>query len=96
MDERQDIDEVVYVTILLKSISNAPQLLKQKHKLDSSKTVYEVEKYLKKALGVQSVFLYIGSGFSPTPDQTLKELSDCFRTNAGELIINYGLQESYG
>ena len=89
-------ENVFYVTIFLRSIGSAPSLKTQRFKLDSNKTVYEVEKYLKKALGVQSIFLYIGSGFSPTADQSLKELNECFQSSSGELIISYGLQECYG
>ena len=90
------IEEIEEITIHLRSIGGAPTLKQQKFKLKSSNTIYDIEKYLKKALGVQSLFLYCGSAFSPTPDQKLKELFDCFKTSSNELILSYGLQESYG
>ena len=85
------------ITVFLRSLGGAPALKQSKFKLKSSNSIYDVEKHLKKALGVkQSLFLYCGSGFSPTPDQSIKELHDCFKTSSNELILSYGLQESYG
>ena len=87
------VDEI---TVFFRSISKAPALKKQRFLIDSSKTMYEIEKYLRRAIGGQKeVFLHI-NGFCPTPDQTLKELHDCFKTSSGELVISYGLQECWG
>ena len=54
------------VLIFLRAIS-APTLKRQKFKLDGTKSLIEVERFLKKSLSLQdkSVFLYCGSGFSP-------------------------------
>jgi len=93
-------NKAAQVKLFLRSVGSAPALPQQKFKLDGSKTLLEVEKYLMKKLGLQSsdsksLFLYCGSGFSPTPDQVLQDLFDSFQTG-GELIIIYGLQEAWG
>lgn len=90
--------ETTKVLIFLRSVGEASGLKKTRYKLDGSKAVVEVEKFLKKTLGIphdQSIFLYCGSGFSPTPDQNLQDLFDNFQTG-GELIVNYGVQEAWG
>ena len=43
----------------------------------------------------QALFLYCGSGFSPTPDQNLQDLFDSCQVG-GELVVNYGVQEAWG
>jgi len=98
-DKNADIpidDETETVVVFLRSLGGAPALKQQKFKLKSCTNIFDIEKYLKKALSVSSLFLYCGSGFSPSPDQSLKELYDCFKTSSNELILSYGLQESYG
>lgn len=69
---------------------------KNKFKLNGEKQLIEVERFLKKSLGQdKSVYLYCGSGFSPTSDQLLQDLYDSFQVG-GELTINYGIQEAWG
>jgi hypothetical protein len=63
--------------------------------MDRSKSIMDVEKYLKNSIKKSNLFIYCGTGFSPTPDQKLDDLYDCFQTR-GKLIVYYGLQESYG
>lgn len=86
------------IPIHLRSVGNAISLAQQKYKLEGTKVIYEVEKFLRKSFQInaeQSLYLYCGSGFSPTPDQLLQDLFDCFQSN-GELIIFYGIQEAWG
>ena len=85
------------VNILLRAVGEAPILKKQKFKLDGSKSLLEVEKFLKKSLGItdKAVYMYCGSGFSPNLDQLLQSLYDNFQV-AGELVIMYGINELYG
>ncbi len=84
------------ILLHLRSVGEAPALKKNKFKLNGLKPIMEVEKFLKKTLGQdKSIYLYCGSGFSPSPDQVLQDLFDCFQVQ-GELVITYGLQESWG
>jgi len=84
------------VNIHLRSVGDAPALKQQKFKLDGNKCIVEVDKFLKRNIKVShSLYLYCGSGFSPTPDQRLIDLFENFQVN-GELVISYGLQEAWG
>lgn len=86
------------VLLQLRSVGDAPALKRNKFKLDGRKAVVDVELFLKKSLGVgaeQALYLYCGTGFSPTPDQSLQDLHDSFQVG-GELVISYGLQETWG
>lgn len=91
--------------IFLRPIGDAPALKKQKFKLDGSKSLIDVEKFLRKSLtaataadsgsAIGSLVLYCGSGFSPTPDQLINDLFASFQVG-GELVISYSLQETWG
>ena len=84
------------VNLFLRPVGEAPALKKAKYRLDGKKCLLDVERFLKKNIGTnQSLFLYCGSGFAPTPNQNLQDLYDCFQVG-GELVITYGLQEAWG
>jgi ubiquitin-like protein ATG12 len=96
--------ETAKIAIFLRPIGDAPALKKQKFKLDGSKNVFDVEKFLRKSLtaagsnevaNLGSLVLYCGSGFSPTPDQLVNDLYASFQIG-GELVISYSLQETWG
>jgi ubiquitin-like protein ATG12 len=97
-DIKKSVKEISKVLLFLRPVGEASGLKKTRYKLDGSKSIIEVENFLKKTLGMslnQNLFLYCGSGFSPTPDQNLQDLFDNFQTG-GELIVNYGIQEVWG
>ena len=84
------------IEIRVRPCAQAPALKKNKLILDRSKTIGQLEKALKKMLKYQdSLFLYVGSGFAPTPDQTLNDLFDNFSVR-NVLDIHYGFQEQWG
>lgn len=89
-------DSAEKILISLRAVGEAPNLKLNKYKLSGSKTLLDVEKFLKKTLSTtRALYLYCGSGFAPTPDQRLQDLYDCFQTG-GELQIKYGFQETWG
>lgn len=84
------------VPILLRPIGSAPLLTKNRFHLSGTRQIVEVEKYLRKTLQTdKGLFLYCGTGFSPTPDQQVQDLFDCFQIG-GDLVVMYGIQEQYG
>lgn len=95
-DEKSAISAPAKVPIKLRSVGQAPPLTQTKFQLSGTRSIVEVEKYIKKALKTEkSLYLYLGSGFSPTPDQLLQDLFECFHVG-GELTIMYGVQETWG
>lgn len=84
------------VSIQLRSVGSAPALKHNKFKLDGNRSLHEVERFLRKNLNHdKALFLYCGSGFSPTPDLLLQDLYDSFQIGS-ELTISYGFQETWG
>ncbi len=84
------------IPIRLRPVGSAPVLKEPKLKLSGSRPVYDVHNFLKTQLKTENgLFLYCGNGFSPTPDQLLQDLYDCFRVG-DELMIMYGIQENWG
>ena len=87
------------IPLNLRAVVGAPPLKQQKFKLDGRKTILDIEHFLIKSLSTpthtQSVYLYLGAGFSPTHDQVLSDLFKSFSVN-GELVISYGITEAWG
>ena len=85
------------VLLHLRAVGEASSLKRNKFKLNGTKTILDVQQFLLKSLGHtnKSVYIYCGTGFSPTPDQLIQDLYDNFQTN-GEVIITYGIQETWG
>lgn len=55
----ENVSSIKKVNIFLRAIGEAPILKKQKFKLDGSKTILEVEKFLKKSLNISDKTIYI-------------------------------------
>ena len=84
------------MTIIETQNPQAPALKKDKFKVDKKITVSKLERFLRKQLrNEEPLFLYCGSGFSPTPDQTLEDLYDNFQVG-DSLVVYYGFQEQWG
>ncbi len=90
------------IKLLLKPIGFAPVLKHRSFNLQASLAVIELQKSLRKKLEKEDpsvrqlpLCLYCGAGFSPSMDQRLGELFDCFKVG-DELVIEYAVQEAYG
>ena len=86
------------ILLYMKAVGEVQTLPRQKFKLDGSETLIEVERFLRKNLNIplnQFIYLFCGSGFSPSIDQNLQDLYDNFSIG-GELVISYGIQEMWG
>ncbi|XP_014615985.1 PREDICTED: autophagy protein 12-like isoform X3 [Polistes canadensis] len=73
--------ERVTVDILLKATGNAPIMKQKKWSVNQD---YHIGK-----------FLYVNQTFAPAPDQTLKNLYDCYGAD-GKLIIHYCKSPAWG
>lgn len=77
---------------------DVPTLERSKYKFSADSRIYDIEKKLKKLLNLnanKSLYFYCGSAFSPTPDQNIQDLYDCFQIS-GELVLQYGVMEVWG
>ncbi|XP_025204865.1 ubiquitin-like protein ATG12 [Melanaphis sacchari] len=86
------------IEILLKATGNAPILKTKKWMVEKEKTVASINDFLRKLLKLEpsdSLFLYVNQAFAPSPDQTMKNLYDCYNTD-GRLILHYCKTQAWG
>ena len=84
------------ILVHLKSVGSAPILRRNKIQLSGEKSMMDIQLYIQNVIATtKTIYLYCGSGFSPSPYQLMEDLYDCFQSN-GELVIYYGIQESWG
>jgi len=86
------------IEILLKATGNAPILKTKKWMVEKEKTVAAINDFLRKLLKLDSsdtLFLYVNQAFAPAPDQTMKNLFECYSTD-GRLILYYCKTQAWG
>ncbi|XP_074639188.1 ubiquitin-like protein ATG12 [Acropora palmata] len=86
------------VEVLLKAAGDAPIMVKKKWTVDGSKQVAYIVEFIRKYIKCEpkdSLFVYVGQCFSPTPDQTLQNLYDCFGAD-GKLVLHYCKTQAWG
>ncbi|CAG9765456.1 unnamed protein product [Ceutorhynchus assimilis] len=86
------------VDILLKPTGNAPIMKKKKWTVDSDKPIGWIIEFMKKYLKIESqekLFLYVNQTFAPSPDQTVRNLYDCYSTE-GKLVLHYCKTHAWG
>jgi len=91
-------DTVHKVDLLLKATGDAPIMKKKKWAVDADKTISWVITFIRRYLKLQdsdSLFLYVNQAFAPPPDQTIRNLFDCFGSD-GKLILYYCKSQAWG
>ncbi|XP_075230614.1 autophagy-related 12 isoform X2 [Lycorma delicatula] len=86
------------IDILLKATGNAPIMKKKKWAVDPERKIGCLIDFIKKYLKLEpsdSLFLYVNQAFAPSPDQTVKNVFDCFGTD-GKLILHYCKSQAWG
>jgi len=86
------------VEVLLKAAGDAPIMVKKKWVVDGSKQVAYIIEFIRKYIKCEpqdSLFVYVGQCFAPTPDQTLQNLYDCFGAD-GKLVLHYCKTQAWG
>lgn len=83
------------VAIRLQPIGSTPLLKPQLLQVSRTQNIGAITKFLMRRLRLKSAHVYVLSSFQPTPDESLGNLYDLFKTN-GELILSYCEQIAYG
>jgi len=86
------------VEVLLKAAGDAPIMVKKKWQVDGSKQVAYIIEFIRKYIKCEpqdSLFVYVGQCFAPTPDQTLQNLYNCFGAD-GKLVLHYCKTQAWG
>ncbi|XP_025835030.1 autophagy protein 12-like isoform X2 [Agrilus planipennis] len=85
-DSKQKVD------ILLKPTGNAPIMKKKKWTVDADKQLGWIIEFVKKYLKLDSEEQLT---FAPSPDQTVRNLYDCYSTE-GKLVLHYCKTQAWG
>ncbi|XP_026752281.1 autophagy protein 12-like [Galleria mellonella] len=88
----------VKIDILLKATGNAPIMKKKKWAVDAEKQIGWIMEFVKKYLKLdpdEKLFLYVNQTFAPSPDQTVKNLYECFGTD-NKLVLHYCKSQAWG
>ncbi|RZF37373.1 hypothetical protein LSTR_LSTR009724 [Laodelphax striatellus] len=86
------------IDVLLKATGNAPIMKQKKWTIDPDKKIAGIIEFVKKYLKFEpqeSLFLYVNQAFAPAPDQTVRNLYNCYGTD-GKLILHYCKSQAWG
>ncbi|KAK7794791.1 hypothetical protein R5R35_004130 [Gryllus longicercus] len=86
------------IDIFLKATGNAPIMKIKKWAVPPERTIGKIIEFMRKYLHLdskESLFLYINQAFAPSPDQTVRNLYDCYGTD-GKLVLHYCKSPAWG
>ncbi|KAL0107175.1 hypothetical protein PUN28_015594 [Cardiocondyla obscurior] len=86
------------IDILLKATANAPIMKQKKWSVSQDNPIGRISEFIKKYLKLdpnERLFLYVNQTFAPAPDQTVKNLYDCYGAD-GKLVIHYCKSQAWG
>mmetsp|Transcript_23150 Transcript_23150/g.32357 ORF Transcript_23150/g.32357 Transcript_23150/m.32357 type:complete len:109 (-) Transcript_23150:320-646(-) len=93
------VPEKKKVTIFLRAVGgNTPILKRKKFKVKASNQFSSIISFLRKNLNCStsdSVFLYCAQSFSPSPEEVIEDLFNCFQIN-NELAVYYCTTNCWG
>ncbi|XP_054155114.1 autophagy protein 12-like [Oppia nitens] len=95
VDDKANDDKV---EVLLRSAGDAPIMKKKNWKVDSNRTIGWISDFIRKYIRIEnneSLFLYVNQTFSPSPDQTVRNLLECFGSD-GKLVLYYAKTQAWG
>ena len=88
------------ITVLFKAVGSAPILRQKFFEVEPTRSVAAICIFLRKILHVNSadsLFVYVNSSFSPTPEHTMEQLCQCFgNANENKLTLQYSLVQAWG
>eukprot|EP00249_Psilotum_nudum_P006854 c20111_g1_i1 orf=486-785(+) len=83
------------VIVLFRATGDAPILKQSKFKIGAAEKFAKVIDFLCRQLHRETVFVYINSAFSPSPDETVLDLFENFGID-GKLVVNYACSMAWG
>lgn len=86
------------VEVRLMATGDAPIMKQKNYKVDQDKRVEWVIAFIRKYLKLEdadSLFVYVNQAFSPSPDQTVGNLCECFGSE-GKLVLYYSKTQAWG
>ncbi|KAI9296837.1 autophagy protein 12 [Neoconidiobolus thromboides FSU 785] len=91
-------DDKNKVVVRFRAVGNAPIMVQNHYKINSSYPFQTLVNFLKKQIKLKesdALFCYINSQFSPAPDESVLNLFKCFQVD-NQLIVNYCSNPAWG
>ena len=88
----------ISVEVRLMATGDAPIMKQKNYKVDQEKRVEWIIAFIRKYLKLEdgdSLFVYVNQAFSPSPDQTVGNLCECFGSE-GKLVLYYSKTQAWG
>lgn len=86
------------IDILLRATANAPIMKQKKWAVSQDHTIGKISDFVRRYLKLEPserLILYVNQTFAPAPDQTVKNLYDCYGAN-GKLVLHYCKGQAWG
>lgn len=85
------------VTIMFKAVGDAPILKIKTFNVKRTDTVADLLKAIRKQLNyTESLHIFINQAFSPSLDNTVDIIKECYAPNDEKLIIYYSTSPAWG
>lgn len=91
-------DEKKKIDILLKAVGDTPIMKTKKWSVERGRTVQSLSQFIARFLKMdasEQLFIYVNQSFSPSPDQEVGVLFECFGSD-GKLILHYCKSQAWG
>jgi len=86
------------VEIRLQAAGDAPIMKQKNYKVDGEKQISWILAFIRKYLKLEpqdNLFVYVNQAFSPSPDQTVTNLAECFGQD-NKLVLYYSRSQAWG
>lgn len=88
------------LTVQFKAVGNAPILKQKFFEVEATRSIASIQQFLRRILHIgagDSLFVYVNSSFSPTPEHTLEQLHRCFGSAPdSKLTLQYSTIQAWG
>lgn len=86
------------IEIRLQAAGDAPIMKQKNYKVDGEKQISWILAFIRKYLKLEAqdnLFVYVNQAFSPSPDQTVTNLAECFGQD-NKLVLYYSRSQAWG
>lgn len=86
------------IEVRLQAAGDAPIMKQKNYKVDGEKQISWILAFIRKYLKLEpqdNLFVYVNQAFSPSPDQTVTNLAECFGQD-NKLVLYYSRSQAWG
>ncbi|XP_029494378.1 ubiquitin-like protein ATG12 [Oncorhynchus nerka] len=91
-------DDKKKIDVLLKAVGDTPIMKTKKWSVEKGRTVQSLSQFISRFLKMEAneqLFIYVNQSFSPSPDQEVGVLFECFGSD-GKLVLHYCKSQAWG